>query len=317
MLQLSAGALSNGQGALTWSFSSGTEVFNYLAAGESLTLTYSFSVSDPNGTASSPQSITITVNGSNDGPQLTAAITDILSGSVSELSDLDPLELTAPLSTDGVFSIADLDYSDSLSAFVSSSSSSVDPNRLAAGQSTLGTLIPSIAANTTGGAPGSIAWSYSVADSALDFLADGQSLNESFSVTVSDGNGGSVIQLITVTLLGTNDGPAISIGNADSIAAGCAAAFKAAGADVARRMYGLALGRAPTGREEAAALGYVSGRVAGSDDGPARLRAWADVPLRAARGDVARAAELAGVSRATMYRRLRAAGLSPKDVGRG
>jgi len=56
-----------------------------------------------------------------------------------------------------------------------------------------------------------------------------------------------------------------------------AGAPQAAGADVARRMYGLALGRAPTGREEAAALGYVSGRVAGSDDGPARLRAWADV----------------------------------------
>ncbi len=52
------------------------------------------------------------------------------------------------------------------------------------------------------------------------------------------------------------------------------------------------------------------------DVASAALRAWADVPLRAARGDVARAAELAGVSRATMYRRLRAAGLSPKDGGR-
>jgi VCBS repeat-containing protein len=71
MLRLTPGALTNGQGALSWSFDSGAEVFNYLAAGESLTLTYSFTVSDTSGAASSPQSITITVYGSNDGPQLT------------------------------------------------------------------------------------------------------------------------------------------------------------------------------------------------------------------------------------------------------
>lgn len=39
----------------------------------------------------------------------------------------------------------------------------------------------------------------------------------------------------------------------------------------------------------------------------AAARAWVDVPLRAAHGDVGAAAKLAGVSRATMYRRLRAA----------
>ncbi|MEY3276185.1 MAG: hypothetical protein RL153_1452 [Verrucomicrobiota bacterium] len=44
---------------------------------------------------------------------------------------------------------------------------------------------------------------------------------------------------------------------------------------VARRMYGLALGRDPTAREQAAALAYVRGR--GAADGGARVRAWADV----------------------------------------
>jgi VCBS repeat-containing protein len=73
------------------------------------------------------------------------------------------------------------------------------------GSSTLGTPVDS-----TGGVPGSVGWNFSVADGALDFLAAGQTLVQSYNVTVDDGHGGTALQVVTVTITGTNDVPVIT-----------------------------------------------------------------------------------------------------------
>ena len=52
---------------------------------------------------------------------------------------------------------------------------------------------------------GSASWSYSVADSAFDFLADGEILTLTYTATVDDGHGGVVTKPITVTVTGSND----------------------------------------------------------------------------------------------------------------
>ena len=52
---------------------------------------------------------------------------------------------------------------------------------------------------------GSASWSYSVADGAFDFLADGEILTLTYTATVDDGHGGVVTKPITVTVTGTND----------------------------------------------------------------------------------------------------------------
>ena len=49
-----------------------------------------------------------------------------------------------------------------------------------------------------------------MANSATQYLAAGQTATETFTVTVSDGHGGTVDQLVTVTVTGTNDAPTIS-----------------------------------------------------------------------------------------------------------
>src|SRR5439155_24260076 len=57
---------------------------------------------------------------------------------------------------------------------------------------------------------GSADWTYSVPDSAFDFLADGEVLTLTYTATVNDGHGGVVTKPLTITVTGTNDAVAIA-----------------------------------------------------------------------------------------------------------
>ena len=54
-------------------------------------------------------------------------------------------------------------------------------------------------------ANGTVGWSFSVADSAMDYLKAGQSLTQTYDVVLDDGHGGTSLQSVTITLLGTDD----------------------------------------------------------------------------------------------------------------
>lgn len=51
----------------------------------------------------------------------------------------------------------------------------------------------------------SLDWSFTVSDSAIDYLKAGQTLTQKYDVTIDDGHGGTTLQTITVTLLGADD----------------------------------------------------------------------------------------------------------------
>src|SRR5262249_31761981 len=61
---------------LSWSFNSGSQAFNFLAANETLTLTYTVKVDDghPGGTATQP--VTIIITGTDDAPVITVGAGD-------------------------------------------------------------------------------------------------------------------------------------------------------------------------------------------------------------------------------------------------
>jgi VCBS repeat-containing protein len=48
-------------------------------------------------------------------------------------------------------------------------------------------------------------WSFSVTDSAMDYLKAGQSLTQKYNVSLSDGQGGTSVQTVTIVLSGTDD----------------------------------------------------------------------------------------------------------------
>ena len=195
---------SENNGQLTWNFDSNGETFDYLAAGETLILSYTVKVED---NAQAPlddiETVSITITGTNDAPTVSAA-TDV-TGAVTELADLDANEGTGSLTDSGSFAIADVDLTDVQTVSVTASSSTA--------ASVLGTLTPTVDNNTTSDGAGVIGWSYSVDDSAVDYLADGQQVTETFTVTVNDQNGGTVDQTVSVTITGTNDASTVSAAN--------------------------------------------------------------------------------------------------------
>ena len=71
----------------------------------------------------------------------------------------------------------------------------------------LGTFTAQLAADSTGGATGSVRWSFSVANGALDALGEGETREQSYEVLVDDGHGGVDARIVTVTLAGVNDAP--------------------------------------------------------------------------------------------------------------
>ncbi len=53
---------------------------------------------------------------------------------------------------------------------------------------------------------GTVGWTYTVADDATDYLTSRQTATEKFTVTIDDGQGGTVDQLVTITVTGTQRG---------------------------------------------------------------------------------------------------------------
>ena len=67
--------------------------------------------------------------------------------------------------------------------------------------------------------PGTVGWTYTVSNAATQNLAAGETATEKFTVTIDDGKGGTVDQLVTVTVTGTNDKPTITVADTDAAGA--------------------------------------------------------------------------------------------------
>jgi VCBS repeat-containing protein len=65
-------------------------------------------------------------------------------------------------------------------------------------------------ADSTGGVKGSQGWTFSVTDSAIDFLGAGEHLTQKYDVSITDNFGASVTQVVTVTINGSIDAPTLS-----------------------------------------------------------------------------------------------------------
>ena len=206
-------------GSASWTYSIEDSKFDFIAKGETLTLNYVAQVDDGHGgVVSTPITVSIhgadvVVIGTNDVP--TIATTSDAFAEFSNLDQPNPTGSTALHTASGTISFTDVDLTDrpvasaAFTAFSYLNAYSVDvTSQLTAKQ--LAAIAAVDEPLTVVQAPGntndgSASWSYSTADSAFDFLADGEILTLTYTATVDDGHGGVVTKPITVTVTGSND----------------------------------------------------------------------------------------------------------------
>ncbi|MFR8276362.1 MAG: beta strand repeat-containing protein, partial [Desulfovibrio fairfieldensis] len=163
-------------GNYTYTLNNSLPAVQGLGAGESLTETFTFTVSDGRGGTAS-NTLTVTIDGSNDAPVVTAATASIVEDTAGVSGTLPPA--------------VDPDLHDAAS-FV--------PQTNSAGS--YGTL--------TLDASGNYTYTLNNALSAVQGLGVGESLTDSFTVTASDGHGGTSSSTLTVTINGSNDAPVLA-----------------------------------------------------------------------------------------------------------
>ncbi|MBO2609445.1 retention module-containing protein [Shewanella algae] len=182
---LAAGFSADNSG---WSYDIANSLVQFLAVGETITLSFTLTVTDAFG-ASDSQLVTLTITGTNDGPVINPPGEGDADGTVREAGQFDDSSVdpgtpgvSGQLSASDVDNGADLTWSGSA-------------------DSPLGSFSVDAA---TG------AWNYQLDNAAVDGLLEGEIRTETFTVTVTDEYGASAEQLVTITIIGTNDAPILS-----------------------------------------------------------------------------------------------------------
>jgi VCBS repeat-containing protein len=195
-------------GDVDWHFALNNSAASFLAAGETLTLTYRLAVTDPS-LASDSQDVTITILGTNHPVVITSGAE---SASVSELADTTgsaAIDTTTTVPA-GTLNFTDADTGDTHTVATSLLSTS-GPVVPAATQADLTAALTTTLHDSAGTGTGSVDWNFNIADHDLDFLAEGQTLTVNYNVKVSDAST-NANQTVSVVITGTNDPITITSG---------------------------------------------------------------------------------------------------------
>jgi len=191
-------------GSYSYALANGTAKVDGLRAGETVTETFTYTITDKDGDTSTA-TLTVTVTGTNDVPVVTgasdpAAIIEAVNASAQDISAVT-----------GTIVVSDLDIGDTLTGKVTGNAvAQLNGGNLPNGVD-VSALVTSGAikfdtAITDGGSK-TLSWTYDPAAANLDWLAKGDKLTITFTAEISDGQGGTASQLVTVTITGTNDAP--------------------------------------------------------------------------------------------------------------
>ena len=269
LAMLSFGAVTEPAGTTTgsvgWTFAAADKTFDFLAAGETVTLSYAVQLSDGQG-GTALQPVTITVTGTNDAPTLVAGST--LSGGFTELAATTGSATNDTVS--GAIKFSDIDASDRHTLTVTSATATGITSGLPANAAILGWLAAGTMTEPAGATPGSAAWVFAAPDSAFDYLGAGQVATLTFAVQVSDGKGGSFSQNVVVAATGANDAPSVVVPGAQT-----------ARTATATRILGLSIGDPDANAgSETATITTTLGTVAATATGGATITGSATKSLK-------------------------------------
>ena len=185
-----AAALAGAYGGFTFNQTSGawTYTFNQALADQltdgQIVHEHLF-VTSVDGTAN--YDINVTVTGTNDAPTISGFSGN---GAVTEDGDGDDADILpdATQAAAGTIDFVNVDLADAHTVSATPANSGY-----------LGTFTPSIADASTGDGAGLVIWNFTVGNAALQFLAEGEQLTQTYTVTVDDGHGGTASHDVTIT----------------------------------------------------------------------------------------------------------------------
>lgn len=190
--------------ALSWAFASGSEAFNYLRQGDTLTLTYTITVND--GTATALQDVVITINGTNDAPVISVGAGNSATGALLETNN-------ANLTTSGTLTLTELEPADTVTLSKSGvtvrNTSTANPSAIPSNAALLAMLSLSTVSGSTDITTISetFTWTFDSGSATFDGLAAGETLILDYTIRATDNAGSplSDVQTVTVTITGAND----------------------------------------------------------------------------------------------------------------
>jgi VCBS repeat-containing protein len=188
---MTTSGLGSNRAAANWTYAVADKAIDFLGQNETLKVTTKVLIADDHGSVAT-RDVIITMKGVNDAPTLSAGGDTVTTGTVAESYGLAG-DATLHVA-EGRFQFADADLSDTHVV-----------KAVAKAGGYVGTFTPTLQTDTTGNGKGVVAWTFSVADKALDALADGQQITQTYSVSIGDGKGGLVKQDVTVILNGAAD----------------------------------------------------------------------------------------------------------------
>ena len=203
---------NNNNGSATLTYSIPDKAFDFLAQGETLTLTYSVRVDSNFAPANETalQQFTITITGTNDKPVITTAAQTVAFSGGTKTSG-GPLTTDSP--TTGTLAFTDVDLTDThkVSAALNTTTVTLDgkPFDLQDLEPTpfkiLNTALSAqLATDSTGTGTGSVTWTLADLPAYVaDFIPKGETLTLTYQVTVTDSQGATSTQDVTVTITGT------------------------------------------------------------------------------------------------------------------
>ena len=205
MLEVDMGAIIDAmstEGDINWSFDSDLEAFDYLADGETLTLTYNLMINDPN-CAMAAHTVTINISGTNDQPVITLGDD---TGDVTEDASMPNLTDT------GSFTFSDADDTDVLTATVAQFGSAVTSGPSPIPMALETALMSALTIVQTGMNDGTIDWTFTLDNALAQYLGAGETVTVVYRVTLMDDSGtmsDTATQDITITITGANDTPTV------------------------------------------------------------------------------------------------------------
>ena len=201
-------------GSVMWTYSVADSAADFLAAGETLTLTYTATVDNnfaPNDETTT-LTFTITITGTNDVPVITTGPQLV---SFSGGTSVPGGNLTANVPTSGTLAFTDVDLTDThtvstkLTGAALSGPGSLAPGPLAIFETALSATV---AKDSTGTGTGAISWKLADLPVYLaDFIPKGETLTLTYAVTVTDSQNTTSTQIVTVTITGTDSAAVVWI----------------------------------------------------------------------------------------------------------